>query len=559
MLPRKRPNPGIFARLSLLLLFFPVLLSAAARRPATSPSGDETVTWVENGEPVAPLPLMALNGQANFTIDQLARLSGAQIHWQPVTKQACLSNSQGLICFNWERSEVNKNGETLKQAYEIHLQDNHLLIPFAFVLSKEFSSFSQNEVHWDPHQKQLSFQPLINLRIPPVEKLADRYRLSIETPGSLPHYLIERSDQRIWIRFVRAVTSGSEFLEGDSVIREVRVMQRRRSADLVLKLGSDAISNDVYFDDGKKKIVIDVLYSDQIAKEGPALSASESRRDSGPVLTEYKSKSIPVLRAAPPDPSEMKITARPSNQKGIQTVVIDAGHGGMDSGAIGTRGTLEKDLNLEFAKALARQLEKDRRIHVIMTRDKDEFIPLSQRTEIANSARADLFIAIHCNSSLSSKGSGFEAYYLSLDSTDRAAESVARLENSVVALESQKGARSARLNELLASMAVQNFMNESSKFATLVCRNLKSRANIDKTAVKEADFYVLRGAQMPSVLIELEYLSNPVSELRLRSSRYRSQLVKGIVEGVLAYDRQVMKERESVLTEAQRTMTQTQR
>ena len=222
----------------------------------------------------------------------------------------------------------------------------------------------------------------------------------------------------------------------------------------------------------------------------------------------------------------------------VRTYVIDAGHGGLDSGAIGVRGTLEKDINLAVARELARQLRKLKDVRVIMTRDKDEFIALGQRTSMANGANADLFVSIHCNSALSSKGNGFESYYLAADATDKAAAAVARVENSVVSLEVSKGADRGKLGRLLASMAVYNFMNESSKFASIVCRNLRDRSNIDKTAVKEADFFVLRGAQMPAVLLELEYLSNPVSEIRLRSSRYQSQLVKGIIEGILSYDKQ---------------------
>ncbi len=422
-----------------------------------------------------------------------------------------------------------------------------------------------------PPPSNLDSIPVQFSYLPQVQKMADRYRLTIQTPESLPHYLIEKTPRKIWLRLVRPSTDESQILEGDSVIREVRLVQKQYSADMIMKLGEDAVANDVYFDEGKKKIVVDVFTSNRIKNDvaqKPAVAQTET-----PVLktkkvahakhkTEKKivaapapvivpapaAASAPAIVAAPvvsasATRTEPKITRRPSET----VVVIDAGHGGMDCGAIGTRGTLEKDINLDFARQLAKMMTKEKNVRVVMTRDNDEFVALQDRTRIANDAEADLFVSIHCNASLSPKNTGFETYFLSPDATDKAAASVARLENSVVSLEAHKGAPSSRLSELLASMAIGNFINESSKFASIVCRTIHSHTSVDKAEVKEADFFVLRGAQMPAVLIELEYLSNPISELKLRSSRYRSQLVKGVVEGIKAYNHQARQEREASL------------
>lgn len=379
------------------------------------------------------------------------------------------------------------------------------------------------------HNKSVSYQPR-------VEKLLDRYRLTLQSSEPLAHSLIEKNKKKIWLRLARPSSEGSLILEGDSVIREVRLVSRPYSADMILNLGGDAVSSDVYFDDGKRKLVVDIFTSKYVQPEAQPRPV---------VLITQKAK------LAEEKPLKKQWVAKSGK---ILTVVIDAGHGGMDSGAIGTRGTLEKDINLDFAEDLAHYLSKEKNVRVVMTRSRDEFIPLNQRTEIANSAHADLFVSIHCNSSFSSNHTGFETYFLSPDATDKAAESVARLENSVVALERKKGESPSRLNELLASMAVGNFINESSKFASLVCRNIRTRTSQDRTEAKEADFYVLRGAQMPAVLIELEYLSNPVSELRLRSSRYRSQMVKAVTEGIKAYDQQARQEREAMALQPRQTL-----
>lgn len=389
--------------------------------------------------------------------------------------------------------------------------------------------------------------------VPHVEKLADRYRLTVDSPEALPHYLIEKSEKKIWVRLVSPSVDESQILEGDSVIREVRLVRRQHSADVILKLGDDAVSNEVFFDEGKKKIVVDVFTSDrlnrQLASNPPVTNDRPVLKSKGSLKKELK------LSAAPRPKSEAVI--KPAADKGPRVsrapdemvIVVDAGHGGMDSGAIGTRGTMEKDINLEFAKALAKALSKEKHTRVVMTRTNDDFVPLQERTRIANDEKADFFISIHCNSSLSPKRDGFEAYFLSPEATDKAAASVARLENSVVALESKGTPASSRLNQVLASMAVGNFINESSKLASIICRNVRSRTSQDVAEVKEADFFVLRGAQMPSVLIELEYVSNPISEFRLRSSRYRAQLISGVVEGIKAYERQAKLEREVVASQ----------
>jgi N-acetylmuramoyl-L-alanine amidase len=522
------------------------VLQAAARNPGPSSlqnvSGD--VTWFKNGEP-ASLPITQFQGQPYVSVEQLCKVSGAQLRWQPVTEQACLNNVHGATCFNWGRSEITRDGHRVHGKYKVRFENSKLLIPLAYVTSKEFQSFTQTKIAWSPREQQFVQTSPVTLRVPNVEKMSDRYRLTIDVPLNYPHYLIEQTPQKIWLRFVRATSDGSQILEGDTVIEEVHVVQKRHSADLIIETGPDAISNDVYLDDSRKRIVVDVFTSKSISV------ASKPPAPTSTIDTYAETKAQEINEAA----RKAALASRKGDKKGF-TVVIDAGHGGMDSGAIGTRGTREKDINLDVAKALARQLTRQKNWHVVMTRTKDEFIPLNQRTDIANHADADLFISIHCNASLSPKGSGFETYVLSSDSTDKAAEAFARVENSVVTLEKNHEESSSKLNTLLASMAVSDFTNESSKFAGLVCRNVKNRSSVGKVAVKEADFFVLRGAQMPSILLELEYLSNPVSELRLRSSRYRNSLINGIVDGVVAYNRQVRKDTEAMaspLREARKT------
>lgn len=400
--------------------------------------------------------------------------------------------------------------------------------------------------------------------LPRVEKLSDRYRLTIETPDLLPHYLVDKTDQQVWLRLVRPTTYPSQILQGDNVVKQVKLIRHRHSSDVIIKFGDDAKTSDVYFDDGRKRIVVDVMTSPLINTQESAPTPVVARK-AKPAHQKRHPQQIAVKPTLAPPPAAAAtsnvvipkpVSVRPKDGKLI--VVVDAGHGGLDCGAIGPRGTMEKDVNLAVARALAKALSKEKNIQVIMTRDSDVLVPLQDRTRIANEAEADMFISVHCNSSLTPKSTGFEVYYLSPAATDKAAASVARLENSVVALEVNKGEAHSRLNEVLASMAVGNFINESSKFASMICRHVKQETNQEKIQMKEADFFVLRGAQMPALLLELEYVSNPLTEIKLRSTRFQTQMVNAVVSGVRAYHQQSRLEQEALAAQMSRSLPPSQ-
>jgi N-acetylmuramoyl-L-alanine amidase len=381
--------------------------------------------------------------------------------------------------------------------------------------------------------------------LPHVEKLSDRYRLTIDTPDMLPHYLIDKSDQRVWLRLMRPSSYPSQILQGDQVVKEVKLLRHSHSSDVIIALGPDAASSDVYFDDGRKKLVVDVMTSPFVDKnetpKAATLSAAKPKVKKGPRPIEVKRipapTPVPVVATTPVPPAATAHVPRSTlrRKEGTTLIVVDAGHGGLDSGAIGARGTMEKDINLTVARALAKELEKEKNVQVLMTRNSDVLVPLQERTRIANEAGANLFVSIHCNSSLTPRKTGFEAYFLSPGATSKASAAVARQENSVVGLEAGKGEHNSRLNEVLASMAVGNFLNESSKFAAMICRHVRLSTSEDKVQTNEADFFVLRGALMPSILLELEYVSNPITELKLRSSRFQTPMVRAIVEGIKSY------------------------
>ena len=217
----------------------------------------------------------------------------------------------------------------------------------------------------------------------------------------------------------------------------------------------------------------------------------------------------------------------------IGKIVIDAGHGGHDTGTIGPNGLLEKDVVLDVAKRLGRLLEARLGAEVIYTRQDDTFIPLETRTAIANRERADLFISIHANSSRDSDARGVETYYLNFTSSPEALEVAAR-ENAV----SEKSIH--ELQDLVKKIALKEKIEESREFAGDVQESLYgglalNTAGIRDRGIKKAPFIVLIGANMPSILAEISFVSNPTDERKLETSEHRQRIAESLYRGVSKY------------------------
>lgn len=241
----------------------------------------------------------------------------------------------------------------------------------------------------------------------------------------------------------------------------------------------------------------------------------------------------PVVRPRKSDPGA----------RGIRKVVIDPGHGGKDPGAVGTRGTYEKDINLDIALKLKTILEDDHGLIVVMTRADDTFIALNQRTALANKEAADLFVSIHCNAAPKKKRAlktmrGFETYFLSVARTDDA-RATAAMENSAIEFEQpdKKVRDQDEVQFILWDMIQNEFLTESSDLAELVQESVRSRVPIPSRGISQAGFYVLNGAYMPAVLIETAFISYKDEEKLLNTGAFREKLARGIAGGIAAFAR----------------------
>jgi len=217
----------------------------------------------------------------------------------------------------------------------------------------------------------------------------------------------------------------------------------------------------------------------------------------------------------------------------INRIVVDAGHGGHDSGTLGPDGIEEKDVVLDVALRLGQLLKQRLGADVIYTRDDDTFIPLETRTAIANKAQADLFISVHANSSPDPTARGVETYYLNFTTSADALEVAAR-ENAV----SDQSIH--QLSDLVKKIALQDKINESREFASDVDQSLyagleEGNPGLKDRGVKKAPFVVLIGANMPSILAEISFLTNPSDAQELRDGKYRERIAESLYRGVARY------------------------
>jgi N-acetylmuramoyl-L-alanine amidase len=219
----------------------------------------------------------------------------------------------------------------------------------------------------------------------------------------------------------------------------------------------------------------------------------------------------------------------------IRTVIIDAGHGGKDAGAVGRRLRMkEKEINLYVARRIQDALTA-KGVKVIMTRDSNTFIALSKRSDTANRGAVDLFISVHTNSARTKTMNGFECYYLSekIDDNARAADA---LEKSSLRFDDTTLLdRSRNTVKTLADMMLTEDRAESAELALSICDSVEHLGNIKNRGIKSARFYVLRNSHMPAVLVELGYLSNKAEEAKLKDNNFLNALTDAVAQGILKY------------------------
>src|SRR5438093_920742 len=324
-------------------------------------------------------------------------------------------------------------------------------------------------------------------------------RIVVETSAAVTHRIESSGPKEARVRLV-GLGSGTNAQEiGDGLIAEVRLD----------RAGADGILRVVY--------------------EGAAGTLRAMTLADPPRIV------LDVSRPVDPGTRESREQIAP-----LKTIVLDAGHGGHDTGATGPSGLMEKDLVLDVTRRVAKLVEARLGLKVLLTRDSDNFVTLRDRTSFANRQHADLFVSIHANAHREAAADGVETYFLSSEATDSAARQVAALENSAVQLEQPTGRGSGQVDivkAILWDLAQSEFQVESSRLAEVVHDSMAQTLRISNRGVKQAGFYVLGGAAMPAILLEIGFVTNPKEERRLKDTKYRDEIARAILAGLAEYKR----------------------
>ncbi|MBI3600805.1 MAG: N-acetylmuramoyl-L-alanine amidase [Nitrospinae bacterium] len=354
----------------------------------------------------------------------------------------------------------------------------------------------------------------------------DYTRIVIDT-GDKADYKEQRlSDpDRIFIDIHNSKLSpaaGEPIFINNGLLKDVRVGQNQKDVVRVV-LDLDSIgSYSIIHLQNPFRIVIDV--------DGSLKGAGQGARGMGHGAKKEEQQSVAEKTESPPPQNNIRI-------------VIDPGHGGKDSGAIGKRGLMEKAVVLDIAKRVRDIIKNKTGYEVILTRDSDVFIPLEERTVIANIKKADLFISIHANASRRRSAMGIETYFQGIPRTDEERETAAR--ENMAAANDGLAPDDNLLEFILADMKNTHKINESSQLAGVIqdslIKGVGSRYDdVKNLGVKQAMFYVLHKAKMPSILVETSFISNPDEERRFRDPKYREHIAQSIFSGIKSYIERTM-------------------
>lgn len=350
-----------------------------------------------------------------------------------------------------------------------------------------------------------------------------RLVLTMSGPAALKYNTLERP-KRLYIdlfqsRLEKALLRDSKVAINDSLLSTARLAQNRSNkARLVLDL-KRGVSFDVFWLSDPIRFVLDIRASGAPRPDRTlqALSPQPIEAQAPKAATTTAEGRHSLIRAL-----GLK----------LDRVLIDAGHGGHDTGAVGPTGLREKDVVLDISQQLGTLLEERLGTEVIYTRQSDVFVPLEERTRIANEQGVDLMLSIHCNAAPSTKVRGIETYYLSLTSDS--------WELSVASLENATSSRSIhQLGDLVSKIALEEKIGESREFATRVQDRLYAgvakRSRIRNRGVRKAPFVVLIGAKMPAALAEIGFISNKTDESLMRKSSFRKEVAEHLFDGIAAY------------------------
>lgn len=435
-----------------------------------------------------------------FSLSGLTSILGERISWEKIGLSAKYVSDEYTITFFLNSPYIKVNDSIKNLIYPVQLKKGNLFLPIKTFLPI-FDLIHPDRIIWDKDRKLIridsEFYNVTDLAFAPKAN-GLLIELFINEPKEYEIYITEGN----WLNISilggkvnrRQVLSRME----RKYLRDINVVQFEQSAQVSLRMRQNITKYTDRFQSNPGRVQISLI--------DPSVAIIGNRNH---------------------------VNIGPDNL--INKIIIDAGHGGDDYGAIGLNGSKEKKIVLDIAKRLAKLIRKDKIFEAVMTREKDVGVSLENRTKIANESNGDLFVSIHSNASLNKSARGFQIFYLAPAWNDEARAS-AQLENASFLAEMNSGGDNDidDLTFILSDMIQTEFQVESADFAAMVDKEFRKKLRKETKArgIDQAGFYVLNGVYMPSVLIETAFLTNKADEKLLKKKKFRQKIAEGIYEGL---------------------------
>jgi N-acetylmuramoyl-L-alanine amidase len=493
------PIPSARAVAGALLIAL-AAVAAAAQGPQTP--APYTVVTTDGRR---PLPARVINGQEMFAVDDLARLFNLAVKEDPIAGGLTITvrNQSILLSSNQEIASV--AGRLISLPTPPARDGGAWFVPVDFV-ARALAPVAGTPIELRKPSRLVLVgavrMPRVAGRVEPLGALA---RVTFDVAPATPH-TVTQEGSRLLLRFEADALDAA--LPSTPAPELVQGIRPEGAATIAIDLGPRFTSfraTDLPGDRGGTRIVIEVIAAptDTPATPPPAAPPAEAP---------------PLLDLAPAG--------------SLRTIVIDPGHGGAETGARGPSGGQEKQVTVAVARRLKASLEARLGVRVILTRDGDSAIGLDERAAVANNNKADLFISLHANASVRPAATGVEIFYLSLDEYGDEAQRAATAAGAALPV---FGGGVRDIEVVPWRMAQVRHIERSGAFAREVETALRARVPMSPRALLQAPLRVLVGANMPAVLVEMGFMTNPEQEAQLLGAEYQNDIVQGLVEAVIRF------------------------
>ena len=510
-----------------------LLLSALFLTPAAPLRAAEELAVVVSGKPQDAIEAYKAGGELYLDAKRVGELYGGQVYWYPVSGRVKLSVRGRSLNLLVGSDKATAGDEEIKTGAPVIMRVSRAFVPVEFLTGPAFARWSGHETRYDERTKTLNVEKKGTVGAPSAFSYKDRTRVALAlAPGAVWRSAARGTGSAELVVDFGASEGDESVTLDDGVVGSYALKQEARLVRLTVRFAESGQKWKAFELDSPRRAVLEV-YAKGVE---PSIASQEP-----PAPKEKPAAPAPKPATAP---VAEKPKAAGVDERGVATnaakkrrlVVIDPGHGGKDPGATGRRGTREKDVNLAAGLELAKVLRERGDFDVVLTRDEDVFIPLSERSDLANSKEADMFVSLHCNAASNKRENGFEVYSVSETATDPEAQALAAAENSVVELEG-KNAQDETARMILLAMTKTEMINESAAFAALTEKKIGKRADVASRGAKQAGFYVLRGTHAPAILVEMAFVTHAKDEAKLSSRRFRRQIAEGVAAGIADYAR----------------------